>query len=136
MLWGGPLYPHVTYTIFIIPGPKMPHSRFRERSESGTFSQGMVKRLYVTRVESRFFSWVVTALTKRFFPRVITRTLVKNLLARAVNPPAEKICYFHPLLHNVLSTLDQNNHLSPSKIGAKVAHKSDLGAKVNFASQK
>ena len=49
------------------------------------------KILYVTRDKSRFFSWVVTALAKRFFPRVITRsgskhTLVKHLVARALNP--------------------------------------------------
>ena len=29
------------------------------------------KILYVTRDESRFFSWVVTALAKRFFTRVM-----------------------------------------------------------------
>ena len=63
------------------------------------------KILYVTRGESgRFFSWMVPVLTKRFFPRVITnslrsgskRALVKNLVARAVNPPVGKICHFRP----------------------------------------
>ena len=47
------------------------------------------KILYVTWDESRFFCWVVTALAKRFFPWVITAL-------------AGKICYFRPLLHNVL----------------------------------
>ena len=28
---------------FIIPGPKIPHSRFEAASESGTFGHGMVK---------------------------------------------------------------------------------------------
>ena len=27
---------------------------------------------------------------------------MENLVARAVNPPAGKICYFRPLLHNVI----------------------------------
>ena len=44
---------------------------------------------------------MVIALAKRFFPRM-KRIFVKNLVARALNPPAGKICYFRPLLHNVL----------------------------------
>ena len=60
-------------------------ARFSE--SKGGHSRLWNKILYVTRDESRFFSWVVTALATRFFPRVFTG----------------KICYFRPLLHNVLS---------------------------------
>ena len=66
------------------------------------------KILYVTRGESRFSSWVGTALSKRFFPRVI-RFRSKDFFprfAQVVNPPAGKICYFRPLLHNVLNSLE------------------------------
>ena len=38
--------PHVAYRFFIIPGPKIPHSRFEGGNESGTFSHGMVKQLF------------------------------------------------------------------------------------------
>ena len=32
---------------FVIPGPKIPHSRFWAGSESGAFGQGMAKNLYI-----------------------------------------------------------------------------------------
>ena len=84
------------------------------------------KTLYVTWDESRFSSWVVTALTKRFFSRVITHTLVQNLVARAVPPPAGKICYFHPLLHNVLLRPRCEMSSSTSEVGFRnyLSHKS------------
>ena len=52
----------------------------------GGHGQVWNKILYVTRDESRFFSWVGTALAKIFFPRLITAL------------PAGKICYFRPLV--------------------------------------
>ena len=40
-----PLFiPMLRIRLFIIPGPKIPHSRFGAGSESGTFGQGMVKK--------------------------------------------------------------------------------------------
>ena len=36
--------PMLRIRFFIIPGPKIPHSRFGAGRESGTFGQGMVKK--------------------------------------------------------------------------------------------
>ena len=41
-----PFIPMLSIRFFIIPGPKIPHSRFGAGSESCTFAQGMVKKPY------------------------------------------------------------------------------------------
>ena len=41
--------PMLRIRFFIIPGPKIPHSRFGAGSESGTFGQGVVKNFFLPR---------------------------------------------------------------------------------------
>ena len=60
MCSGVTLYiPMLRIRFFIIPGPKIPHSRFGARSESGTFGQGMVKTIFLhTEAENATFSFL------------------------------------------------------------------------------
>ena len=46
--WPTLYLPYCVIYYFIIPGPKIPYSRFGAGSESGTFGQGMVKNRILT----------------------------------------------------------------------------------------